>query len=90
MLSKQEVFAHYGSLFLRHEEREDCAHRYVFKGIADDGVEVRVYHSPNVAIWEDFVKRDLPVSLNDAPDYRVCEIRRGEDVEFQDLQGPVF
>jgi hypothetical protein len=90
MLSKQEVFSNYGGLLLGHRTEEDTVHRFVFTGIADDGAEVKVYHSPSISVWEDHIRPDRPVCLNEALDYRRVEVRRGGTLEFEEWQAYVF
>jgi hypothetical protein len=90
MLSKQEVMASYGKLPLGHSESEDTVFRFVFIGIADDGAEVKVYHSPSISVWEEFIRPERPVFLNDSFDYRRVEVRRGGQLEFEEWQSYVF
>lgn len=90
MLSKQEVLMNYGALLLGHTVSEDTVHRFVFTGIAADGTEVKVIHSPSISVWEEFVRPDRPVCLNESFDYRRVEVRRGGKLEFEEWQSYVF
>lgn len=90
MLSKQEVMMNYGALLLGHRSEEDTVHRFVFTGIAADGTEVKVYHSPSVSIWEEHIRVERPVCLNEDLDYRRVEVRRGGRLEFEEWQSYVF
>lgn len=90
MLTKQEVISKYGWLELAHRAEEDSVHRFVFTGIAEDGAEVKLYHSPSISVWEEFVRTDRPCHLLDEADYRRVEVRRGGKIEFEEWQAPVF
>ena len=90
MLSKQEVFEHYGNLLLKHALDQDCAHRVVFNGVASDGTEIQVIHSPTISIWEEYVKTDHPVCLSAEPDYRLLQVKKEGQLEFEEMQSYIF
>jgi hypothetical protein len=90
MLSKDQVFEKYGHLDLQHHPEEDCCHRFVFSAIAPDGNLIHVIYSPTIDIWEEYVKTDRPVHLDEAPEYHLCEVIHDGRVEFEEMQAPVF
>lgn len=90
MITKEYVVEHYGRLPLFHVPSQDGAFRYVFEGEAPDGASVRVIHPVSLSIWEDFVRTDKPVSIGNAPEYRLCQVSMNGRMEFEEMQSPIF
>ena len=86
MLTKQQVFEAYGNLRLQHAFGEDNAYRYVFAGTADDGAQVQVIHSSNMYIWQDYIRPELPVTLNIAQDYHLMRVIRNGELVYEEQQ----
>jgi hypothetical protein len=85
-MTKSDVLATYGDLKLHHAQGEDCAHRYVFTGTADDGARVQLIHSSNMYIREDYVRTNRPITINVEPDYHLVQIMLNGELLYEEYQ----